>query len=188
MKKRLLYDAAKLVAQGRLSDTKIASKVGISERTLYNWKNDPEFTALVETLLNVWHQHVMDTGIADARRRMFRLNDRWRRAQSVIEQRAKDENLKKVPGGNTGLMVRRVRAVAGRPVAEYVVDVGLMAEMDRMEELAAKQLGQFAVKHEHTGPGGRPIQMNVSARDLLLSRLDRLAAAEPAAQPDREPN
>ena len=82
-------EAALMVAQDRLTREQIARKVGITIRALADWKNDVEFRSEVERHLNLWAEDIEKRGIADKRRRLFRLNDRWRRGQAFIEQRAK---------------------------------------------------------------------------------------------------
>jgi len=83
-------EATLLVAQDKLTNKKIAEKLGIAERTLDYWKADPEFKRAVQDHLEAWMANLYAKGIADRRRRVFQLNDRWRRAQSIVQARARD--------------------------------------------------------------------------------------------------
>ncbi len=164
--------AIALVAADKLSNAQIAAKVGVSPRTLDNWKADPEFKAEVERLLNAWHQQVFEKGIADRRRRVYRQNDRWRRLQAVIEQRAKrgreliqqwerevaageakgesPDRIQPFPGIETGLIV--LKPTRYGTVAE--VDTGLLAEMRALEQHTAVELGQWKEKWQPVGEDG----------------------------------
>ncbi|MHB1162281.1 MAG: hypothetical protein ACYC3V_18405, partial [Chloroflexota bacterium] len=101
-----------------------------------------------------------ERGTADRVNRVAALNERWEGLYQVMEVRARQ--MASVPGGDTGLLVPKVRTVklyavvdegegtpttellAGTgvavPVAEYVVDVGLLREHERQ---AAMELGQW---------------------------------------------
>lgn len=178
-------EAALLVAQDELTNVEIARRVGVSRQGLSKWKQSPEFMARVEGLLEYMAEAVRERGIGGQGNRMAALNDRWAKLQRVMAARAK--GMESVPGGDSGLLVPRVRMVklyavapdeggenaiegevvdgAGRaapalvskapvagwravPVAEYVVDVGLLRELREHERQAAMELGQW-------GQGGR---------------------------------
>jgi len=98
------------------------------------------------------------TEIADRTIRVFALRDRWRRLQTVIEERAKALEMAGAPGGKTGLLCRRLKMIGSgknaEVVEEYEVDPTLLREMRAHEEQAAKELGQWVEKGqvEVTGP------------------------------------
>ena len=201
--------AAAEVARDKRSLAKIARKLKVGERTLSTWKAAPEFQVEVERLLNLWAEGVEKKGIADRRRRLFRLNDRWRRAQSFIEQRAKlfkqlaadDEQLRNVPGGNTGMVawdykMLHVGEQSYERLIEYKWDAGLSADLRATEEQAGIELGQWKPKHEISfaeGGGALRIQYLSSLTDdelqLLIAIARKLEAAGPVggaepAQPE----
>jgi phage terminase small subunit len=63
------------------------------------------------------------------------------------------------------------------PIVERVHKLKLWDKNSALEKLA-KHLGMFIERHEHTGKNGGPIQTEeVSARDVVASRLARLAPA-----------
>ena len=103
--------AAELVAEDELTDAEIAERVGIGPRTLYRWKRDPVFVAEVEKRVEEFGRVVRSRGIARLERRIKALNDRWERMNRIIEERAEDPAMANVPGGKTGLLVRRVKGV-----------------------------------------------------------------------------
>lgn len=191
--------AAELVAEDRLKNRDIAAKIGISLRTLDNWKADPEFQAEVDRILRRWEQHIFQKGIADRRRRLYRLNDRWRRLQAVIEKRAaagrqlmkehlasltdpEDSKVPPYPGIDTGLIVLKPSKFG--IVAE--VDTGLLSEIRAHEQQAAIELGQWKTKHEITGPDDGPLQVAAVKLAELFSveELEGIEKRMTAATPE----
>ena len=143
--------ASLLVAQDKLTNKEIAEKVGIAPRTLDNWKCEPEFKEAVQAHLNAWMERIQNKGIADKRRRVFQLNERWRKAQAIVEACAKDPELRKLPGGKTGFVRKRVRAIpVGQgeysEIEEFFFDAKLFMSLLRIEEQAARELGQWDEK------------------------------------------
>jgi uncharacterized protein YjcR len=72
-------EAAQLIANGELGDSEIADRLGISRTTLWNWKQRPEFTALIDEHLARFREEVRRRGLANLERRVRALNDRWNR-------------------------------------------------------------------------------------------------------------
>lgn len=155
--------AALLTAEDALTDVEIAAEVGISERTLHRWRKRPEFMARVEEHIEAFRAVIERKAIAQRGRRVAALQDRWRRMQRVIEERAADPGMADVPGGRTGLIVRR-----GRRVEEYAVDEGLLRELREHERQAAQELGQWLERAE--------VRMDDRAGERLAQKLDELAA------------
>lgn len=166
-------DAALLVAEDRLTNEEIAARVGVTRQALDKWKRHPEFAARVESLVTAMAEAVEARGIANRKRRVAALNDRWRRMLRVIEDRAKE--MADVTAGETGLLTRQVKLVkvyvsvdeAGNgsggakrvsgalassrrvvEVAEFAVDVGLLRELREHEKQAAQELGQWDSKED----------------------------------------
>jgi hypothetical protein len=151
MLSEIQLQAADLVARDRLSLDRIARKVGVSLRTLNSWKAGVEFHSEVERLLSQWAEDIEKRGAADRRRRIFRKNDRWRRAQAFIEKRAAlyrklvsqpipgpivlddgteipqsptlGELLRAVPGGETGMVAWKLKTIhVGEKDYEKVIE------------------------------------------------------------------
>jgi hypothetical protein len=87
------------------------------------------------------------------------LGDRWNRLRQVIAARAADPDHAKAPGGDTGLLVRKLKQIgsgeSARTVEEYEVDAALLREAREHEKQAAQELGQW---NEET-PGGKVVQV-----------------------------
>jgi hypothetical protein len=73
----------------------------------------------------------------------------------VIAERAADPDMANVPGGRTGLLVRRVKVIGSgdnaREVCEYEVDTGLLKELRELEKQAAVEAGQWSTTSEVRG-------------------------------------
>lgn len=154
-------EAAQLLAAGNLAISEIADKFGVRRETVWAWRQHPDFKARVDEELEKIRAEVRRVGIADAMARVRRLNDRANRMSRLMEARADDPTMAEVPGGNTGLLVRTIKSVGSGDnatiVEEYSVDTGLLREMREHEKQAAQELGQWAEKHQISGPNDGPL-------------------------------
>lgn len=166
--------AALLVAEDRQSDQAIADAVGVTERTLENWKRRPDFAAAVEAHKARWAAELEQEGIANRQNRINALDERWHLMQRVIAERAADPSMR-APGSATGLLVRTYKPGKVKMVEEYKVDAGLLAELRAHELQAARELGQLVDKRDVTS-GGKPLDL----ASLVLAA--REAAANEAAE------
>lgn len=152
-------EAASHVASDMLSDTEIATRCGITKRTLERWKLEPEFAGRVAHRVAELAAAVAALGIADRHNRVAAQNDRWHRMQTLMDARA--DQYKAVPGGETGLIVRQVKrrtvyyaedgTQSSEDVEEWVLDAALLVELRKLEEHTARELGQWTEKHDHSG-------------------------------------
>jgi transposase-like protein len=158
-------EAALLVAQDALSDAEIAKKVGIARRTLAYWKNDAGFGDRVSELTTRIAGKLAMVSIAERVRRVAALDDRWRRLRRIIDARAADPAMRKVPGGSEGLMVCRPRVLGTGPkaktVLEYEIDTGLLAELRGLEKQAAIEVGDWSEKQEISGDPAKPLRVTI---------------------------
>jgi hypothetical protein len=155
--------AAELIAADELTDPEICSQIGVASRqTLLNWRRHPEFAARVQSHVDAFREATLKRGIALRERRVAALDDRWRRMRRVIEERATSEQMRDVPGGQTGLLCHTVKGV-GRGddfqlVDLYEVDTGLLRELREHEKQSAQELGQWTEKKDLTS-GGQPFKV-----------------------------
>jgi hypothetical protein len=144
--------AARLLAEGNLTDTEIATLAGVCRKTLWTWKQVPEFEATIESHLEEFRQEVRRRGLACRERRIRALNERWNELQRIVQERAAAPAMADVPGGATGLLLHHVKSVGSgekaRLVDFYEVDTGLLKELRELEKQAAQELGQWVEKQE----------------------------------------
>lgn len=141
--------AAQLVADRNLTYIEIAAECGVVRETLYEWRQDPEFIDRVKFLKDEYKRQVLSLGIANRFKRVERQNDTWKRLQKVMQERGEDPTMAEVPGGTTGTIVRQLKGIGKgddfQIVEEYAIDTGLLREIARVEDMAAKELGQAGI-------------------------------------------
>lgn len=164
------HQAARLLAEDLFTDADIAKQVGVRRRTILRWKKLANFQELVTQYRQELDEQILQQGVARRAARIRRYNDRLRRMDKVIEQRAEAPEMAGVPGGDTGLLVRTFKSVGvgenNQLISEYAVDVGLLREMRELEKQAAQDLGQWTEKADLTS-GGVPFEFTIN-----IDRLD----------------
>jgi hypothetical protein len=145
-------DAVRLVAEDSLSDERIAAQVGIDRRQLTRWKSVPQFMAKVEGIVAALGERSLCFAVARRHRRVKAQNDRWQRLKQIIRARAADPEMVGVPGGSTGLVLRRLKMIGAgensREIEEYEVDTGLLKALLDHEKQVAQEVGQWTEKRE----------------------------------------
>lgn len=149
-KRKEREEAAQLIAAGELGDSAIAEKVGVTRKSIWDWRRDPEFMAQVDKFVDRISVSLSRRAISYVERRVDALNHRWVGLQRVVDERAVDPLYASEPGGGTGLLVRRVKRIGSgknaREFVEFAVDVRLLTELRRLEKQAAQELGQWKNK------------------------------------------
>jgi transposase len=155
--------AVALVADDNLSDEQIASAVGVSRRTLTAWKQHPAFEAKRLEMVAELEREVLKLAIAQRHKRVRVLDDLHSRYLAVLEARAADEELRKLPGGEQGLVVKTVKVIGmgknAQTITEYAVDPTIAREVRALQEQAAKDLGQWSEKKVLEGSDVRPLRI-----------------------------
>jgi hypothetical protein len=195
--------AAKLAAEGALTNDQIAAGVGLSPAGFDKWRATPEFRARVDEIVTAYADAIKDEGIANVKNRVAAQNDRWQRMQRLIDAAAEDPDLADIPGGDTGMLVRTAKLdkvygaipssggeaeslqSAKREVLlyEYVRDTSISAEMRALEKQAAQELGQWTEKQEVTGKDGKPIAVATAPFAFDAYRALFLAAGDGGTPP-----
>lgn len=165
--------AALLLAEDEISETQIADQLGICRKTLYSWRQHPEFSARVGDHVGRLQAAMLRYRVAKKRHRMKTLDDMHGRLLTIVEERAAEyrsltESRKSDPvsasdldhfigrraipaGGETGLIVRKVKQVGLLVVEEFAFDESVWSAVLATEKQAAQELGQWTEKHEHSG-------------------------------------
>jgi Helix-turn-helix of insertion element transposase len=165
-------EAAQLIAAGELSDSDIAEKVGVTRKSIWDWRRDPEFMARVDKIVDQISVSLSRRAISHVERRVDALNTRWLGLQRIVDERAVAPEYASAPGGDTGLLVRRVKLVGSgkktRVVEEFAVDLSLLAELRKLEKQAAQELGQWKNKGNSRRPLSSPEWFTLSDLGLEL--------------------
>jgi hypothetical protein len=152
--------AAQLLAEDRLTDEQIASRLKVARMTLCRWKKHPVFGARVQSLVAQYGAVAERCAIGRITNRVEALDERWLAMRQVIAERAADPSMQDVPGGKSGLLTREIKSVGSggnaREVEVYRVDTALLKELREHERQAAEELGQWVDRKEITGRDGEP--------------------------------
>lgn len=148
-------EAAQLIATGELGHGAVASRIGIDERTLYRWRKHPDFAARVDGLVADFREAIRRRAIGWVESRVDRLNRDWLKLQRIIDERGADPDMASVPGGKTGLVLRKLKSIGSGEktviVKEYEIDAAILKELRALEKQAAIELGQWGAKREMIG-------------------------------------
>jgi hypothetical protein len=140
--------AAILVAEGAMTNLEIAKAVHVHSRTLDNWKAHPVFRQRVAELRQKSAQFTEKRFRASVNakklRRLQELDEHWRKLWKIAEERGKSLEMQNVPGGTTGLIVRKLKKIgrgrAARVVEEYHFDAALSKALRKVVEEMAKEM------------------------------------------------
>jgi hypothetical protein len=170
--KQMRYVA--LAAQGTMTDTAIGQAVGVGRATVTRWKLDPVIVAAVEVERERVLAAIRRKGIRDRENRLAAYDDRWNLLQRVIKERGDEPDMRDVPGGATGMLVRHYKLSGGKEAQEreeYEVDTGLLSAMLALEKQAAQEAGQWV---ERTKVLGQHLDLST----MTDEQLQRLASGE----------
>jgi len=151
--------AAVLLAEDELTEDKIAAEVGVSIRTLYDWKQRPDMQDAMAAHAQKVQAGMSRLAIAKRHKRVAVLDELHGKLLAIIEARANDPDIAALPGGETGLIVRQLKQVrhvyekdpddpSSKPAQvtvemwEAALDTGLLKEIRALEDQAATELGQ----------------------------------------------
>ena len=145
--------AAQLIAEGDLSDSQIAERLEIGRRTLFDWRQRPEFLARVDEDVVEFRKAIRARGIAVMENRVRHLQRRHDAMNRIISERGASDEMQNIPGGTTGLIVKNVKAAGGAVVETYEFDAALDKALRDTEKQAAQELGQWMEKKDFTSGG-----------------------------------
>jgi hypothetical protein len=92
----------------------------------------------------------VEAQILDRDERVQRLRDRAVLLDQIIEQRSRDPLMADVPGGETGLICRKLKGIGRQMIWEYTVDIALLKELRETERQVAQELGEWLERTEIT--------------------------------------
>ena len=125
-------------------------------------------------------------GIRSPMARVCAKEERWRRLNVVMYERAKDETHSSVPGYKTGLLCVTIKSIgAGKnayEVREYRVDTGMLSEMQSLEDSVAEELGQAVKRKESYSEVVNTHRLEgTKLQDVLKAQLSNLGHSERAS-------
>ena len=125
---------------------------------------------------------MLQRSIHDVNCRVAAQQERWLKLQQVIAERAAEPEMECVPGGRTGLIVLRKRAVgrgkAVQIVEEAAVDTVTLNALLAVEAQAARELGQWTVDRTAVKDEEYVEKLDMARRRILAMGLTFKEALE----------
>ena len=177
---------AQLIASGKpITDAYISAgyQVNSARTGAFRVANSVAVKTRVSQLKSIAASHAVESiaqpialEIADRNARLAALQDRWQRMRALIDARAED--MRDVPGGQTGLLVEAKKPTKYGDVVEYQADTALLREMRETEKQAAIEVGQWSEKSETTWTfDGDITKLSPAAQAKMIEQLERVAFA-----------
>lgn len=156
-------EAAKLVAEGLLSDRRIAEMIGCVEKTIWSWRHRPEFIEAVRGFKTAALEDAQRLYAAQQANRLTTLDELYRNYKTVMRERAEQfaREHPTIPGGKTGLIIKRERVIGlganSERITEYVIDSEIRNAIESLGKEIGIETGQRSEKKEVSGAGGSPL-------------------------------
>lgn len=171
--------------QERLTDVEICKRLKISESTLRRWEKLPEYKARLAEIERLTIDQLQTGTIANKTTRLLEYDKDWKRKTKLRDKRAAifsaklAEALKEKPeedlvcelelatGAYKKRQVEHLDPETGKPIiriVEAVFDEHLDDSIRNLSILAAKETGGLTERHEVSGPGGKPIQVQAEIK------------------------
>jgi hypothetical protein len=155
-----INDINKDLAASTASCRNLAEKYHLNYAALYRHRREhlPQMIARAAArAIARQDEEVLHVALEERANRLKAQQDRHDRLKRVME--ARGAGMVDVPGGETGLLVRRVKSIgygdSAQVVEEYELDATLLAEARKLEEQAAREVGQLGPEAGR-GPAGGP--------------------------------
>jgi Helix-turn-helix of insertion element transposase len=172
--------AATLIAEDTMSKGRIAEECGTSEKTLVKWRNEPQFQNRVAEIIAELDEQVTQLRFAKKRERIRALDELAVDLLTIRNERGAayaeagtwvsdpetgeqvfvpDPNMRGVPGGKTGRIIRQVKIAGTGKNTEKIIEHAYDSSVDKSfrETLVhiAKERGEWSDgRREFTGPNG----------------------------------
>lgn len=166
--------AVRLVFLGKLTEEEIATALGLARTTVQRWKREAAFKRRLGELRAELREEMGRNTVADQLARLQERDQRWQAHRKLRQKRAErfsnpalaldeDCDLELATGMYKKKVYRRYDDKGNLLVEEIepIFDVGLYRALHDDELLTAKELGEIVTKAEVSGPGGKPIQMQM---------------------------
>src|SRR5205085_97381 len=125
------------------------AKQGIARKSLERWKRHPEFVRRVQELVETAREQAKRTLLGKKEARIQILEELYCRQRAIIDERAADPDMQAVPGGKTGLLVRKAVVSSGTLIRyEYVADTALSNEIRKTLQQVAEEVGDWRKKDD----------------------------------------
>jgi hypothetical protein len=161
--------AARLIAEGDLTNDEIAERVDIGVATLYRWKNYQEFKDEIKTQKDKIREDLYGFQFANIAHRINRANQRLRQIGRLTDARAKE--YADQPGGETGLIVKDYKGSGDNLRTVFAFDAAVIKEERELLKYMSQELGQWTEKTELSGKLELTDEEKRAKAEAILERI-----------------
>ena len=156
------------------------AKQGVARKSIERWKRHPEFASRLQDLVGAARDRAKRTFLGKKESRIQILEELYSRQKAIIDERAADPEMQAVPGGRTGLLVRKTVVSSGTLISyEYVVDTSLSNEIRKTLQQVALEVGDERQKVDVPDNFSKPSETTLTLAKLLtveeLTELEKRA-------------
>ena len=168
--------AVGLLAEGA-SHREIA-KQGVARKSIERWKRHPEFVGRLQDLVGAVREQAKRKLLGKKEFRIQILEELYSRQRAIIDERAADPEMQAVPGGRTGLLLRKTVVSSGTLISyEYVADTTLSNEIRKTLQQVALEVADGRQKVD--------VQDNFAKPSVASITLAMLLTGEELTEPEK---
>jgi hypothetical protein len=166
--------AVGLLAEG--ASHRDIAKQGVARKSIERWKRHPEFARRLQDLVGAAREQAKRTLLGKKEARIQILEELYSRQRAIIDERAADPEMQAVPGGRTGLLVRKTVVSSGTLISyEYVADTTLSNEIRKTLQQVALEVGDGRQKVDVQDNFSKPSEASITlAKVFTIEELTEL--------------
>jgi hypothetical protein len=157
----IMQRAAMHLALGR-SIPKTAAALGISEKSIDRWKQDPAFKVRINAELALIRERIVQEGMSVKANRIMAKRRRHAAFMRVIQKRAGNPSRGGADWDDTGWVVQRQRNIGGgefgRDITEFETDTATSAHLTDLEDSIAREMGEM----ESGAKAAAPVEIRIT--------------------------
>ena len=144
------------------------AKQGVARKSIERWKRHPEFVRRLQDLVGAVREQAKRKLLGKKEFRIQILEELYCRQRAIIDERAADPEMQAVPGGRTGLLVRKTVVSSGTLISyEYVADTTLSNEIRKTLQQVALEVADGRQKVDVQDNFAKPSVLSITLAMLL---------------------
>src|ERR1700680_4850115 len=144
------------------------AKQGVARKSIERWKRHPEFARRLQDLVGAAREQAKRTLLGKKESRIQILEELYSRQRAIIDERAADPEMQAVPGGRTGLLLRKTVVSSGTLISyEYVADTTLSNEIRKTLQQVALEVADGRQKVDVPDNFSKPSRAAVTLAQMF---------------------